>query len=430
MNALTPSSAIPLAYYLFAHVSLAAAMLMLLVDPGLPAGSFYQPRMVALVHLLTIPWLSGSILGSFYIVGPLALRVPMPAGRGDWIAFAAFVLGAPGMVAHFWINTYDGMAWSAGLVFSAIAWVAVRAWRGLPGSSAPWPVTLHVGLAFVNMLSAAILGIIIGLDRSRGFLGVSPLASMFAHAHLAAVGWAAMMVVGLSYRLIPMILPAAMPTGRWLAASAVLLEAGVVVLVVALLAESRFVWAGALLILAGLVSFVTQIRRTVRHRMPRPPALPRRDWSTWQAHVSFGWLLVAAGLGVTLSFGVPAEHRLTTMWIYGVAGLVGFLAQIVTGMQGRLVPLYAWYRAFAAGGSPPALAANALPSATFAGVIFACWTVGVPVLAWGLAAENPLGIRAAALALLAGITTGAGYLFYMLRRAIPRPSPRASIGPE
>ena len=77
----TPSSAIPLAYYALAHAGLALALLVLIADPGLPGGSFYHPRMVALVHLLTIPWLTGSILGSFYLVGPLALRIPMPAGK-------------------------------------------------------------------------------------------------------------------------------------------------------------------------------------------------------------------------------------------------------------------------------------------------------------------------------------------------------------
>lgn len=267
MKALTPSSAIPLAYYLFAHASLGTALLALAVDPALPSGSFYQPRIVAIVHLLTIAWLSGSILGSFYIVAPLALRVPMPGGKGDWIAFASFVAGTSGMVSHFWINTYDGMAWSATLVTAAIAWVGARGCRGLPQSSAPWPVTLHVALAFVNMLAAAALGILIGFDRSRGVLGLSPLAAMFAHAHLAAVGWAAMMVVGLSYRLIPMILPAAMPAGTSLAISAILIEAGLAVLVATLLTASSLTWTGALLIVAGLVSFVTHIRRTVAHRM-------------------------------------------------------------------------------------------------------------------------------------------------------------------
>lgn len=417
MRELAPSSAIPLAYYVFAHLGLGAALLVLVLDPSLPGASFYQPRMVALVHLLTIPWLTGSILGSFYIVAPLALRVPLPAGTGDWIAFGSFVVGTTGMIAHFWINTYDGMAWSAGLVFGAITWVAVRAWRGLPGSSAPWPVSLHVALAFVNILSAAVLGMLIGFDRSRGFLGVSPLAVMFAHAHLAAIGWAAMMVVGLSYRLIPMILPAAMPTGRSLAASAILIEAGLAALVFALLARPGVAWAGALLILAGLVSFVAHIRRTAARRLPRPPALPRRDWSTWQAHAAFVWLLVAAGLGTALALGVPDGHRLQVMWIYGTAGLVGFLAQIVTGMQGRVVPFYAWYRAFAAKGEPPERGANALPSAAFAGPIFAFWSLGVPLLAWGLPAGDHLAIRLAALCLLSGVILGGAYLGHMLRRA-------------
>ncbi|MEX1129838.1 MAG: hypothetical protein WEB50_14810 [Vicinamibacterales bacterium] len=414
---LTPSSALPIAYYAFAHAGLAAALGTLAVDPALPGGSFYQPRMVALVHLVTLAWLSGSILGSFYIVAPLALRLPMPVRRGDWVAFWSFVAGTIGMVSHFWINTYDGMAWSAGLVSGAFAWVAWRAWRGLPGSAAPWPVALHVALAFFNILSAAVLGILLGLDRTRSFLGVSPLALMFGHAHLAAVGWAAMMVVGLSYRLIPMILPAAMPTGRSLALSAVLIESGLTVLVAALLAGPAWVPLGAVLITGGLASFVVQIRLTLKRRLPRPPALPRRDWSTWQTHAALLWLVIATALGLALSIGVPAAWRLTVMWLYGIAGLVGFLAQIVVGMQGRLVPLYAWYRAMDARGGPPEIGANALPSAAFARPIFLMWTAAIPLLAWGLTFQTPWAIRGGAMLLAAAVTLSGSYIGRMLRRA-------------
>src|SRR5687767_12420821 len=112
--ALTPAPALPLAYFAVAHVSLAAALAVLVASPALPGGFFYHPRMIALVHLLTIGWISGSILGATYIVAPLALRVPMPAARPDWIAWLMFSGGAAGMVAHFWLGTYDGMAWSAG----------------------------------------------------------------------------------------------------------------------------------------------------------------------------------------------------------------------------------------------------------------------------------------------------------------------------
>ncbi|HEX7282731.1 MAG TPA: hypothetical protein VF239_11790 [Vicinamibacterales bacterium] len=424
-----PSSALPLAYYLAAYAGFGAALLVLFVDPALPGGSFYHSRFVALVHLLTLAWLSGSILGSLYIVGPLVLRLPMRAGKADWIAFGSFLLGTSGMVAHFWINTYDGMAWSAMLVAASIASVGARVIRGLRRARIPFGVRLHVGLAFFNVLAAAAFGMVIGFDRSRGFLTVSPLSMMFAHAHIAAVGWVAMLVIGLSYRLIPMMLPAAMPSGRSLAISAILIECGLAVLTVELITSTGGGWLGAVTIVAGLVSFVARVRWMLARRQPRPPALPPRDWSTWQIHMAFAWLLIAVVTGLVLT-GTPADQdRLTLMWVYGVAGLVGFLAQMVAGMQGRLVPIYAWYRAYAASGTAPSRAANALPSAPFARSILLCWAVAVPLLTWGLAFADRIAIRVGAASLLIGLAAGATYISYMLRRARAPTADEAAVDP-
>jgi hypothetical protein len=214
-----------------------------------------------------------------------------------------------------------------------------------------------------------------------------------------------------------MMLPAVMPSGRSLALSAVLIECGLAALVLALIAAPAYTPGGAALIVCGLGSFVVHIRLTLKRRLPRPPALPHRDWSTWQTHMALLWLLIAAVLGLVLSIGVVDEGRLPLMWMYGVAGLVGFLAQIVVGMQGRLVPLYAWYRALDARGTPPAVAANALPSASFARPIFLLWTAAVPLLAWGLAFEARLAIRTAAVLLLLALAAGLAYMRRMLRRA-------------
>jgi hypothetical protein len=406
---------------LVAYAGFGAALLVLVIDPSLSGGSFYHPRFVSLVHLLTLPWLTGSILGSLYIVGPLALRVPMPVDKLDWVAFGAFVFGASGMIAHFWINTYDGMAWSAAFVIGAITWVGAGLLSGLRGSKIPAGVRLHLRLAFVNILAAAAFGIVLGLDHSRGFLTVSPLATMFAHAHLAAVGFVTMLVIGLSYRLLPMMLPSEMPSGRSIALSAILIECGLVALAVQLMMDSEAIWLGALLIAAGLLCFLAHVRWMLMHRLPRPPALPARDWSTWQVRVALAWLLAATVIGVLLSMQASGEQRLPLMWIYGIAGLVGFLAQMVAGVQGRLVPLYAWYRANAAAGSAPPRAANALPSSGFARPIFLCWAAAVPTLAWGLSQAQQAAIRWGALLLLAGLGLGGAYLVFMLRRALPHP---------
>ena len=195
---LIPSSSLPAAYYFVAHAAFFAALVALAIDPAIPGPSFYHPRLIALVHLVTLGWISGSILGSFYIVGPLALRVPMPVGGGDWIVFAAFVAGTIQIADGFWTGRYDRVAWSAIAVTVPIAWVGLRALRGLRRSPVPAGISTHVILAFLNILAAAFAGWLLAWNRSRGFLDVSPLALVFAHAHLAVLGWGTMMVVGLA----------------------------------------------------------------------------------------------------------------------------------------------------------------------------------------------------------------------------------------
>jgi hypothetical protein len=375
--------------------------------------------MVAVVHLVTIGWISGSILGAFYIVAPLALGTPMPAGRADWIAWAGFVGGAIGMVTHFWMGEYVGMVWSAALVIGAIGWVGARAARPLWAAAVSWPVKLHVALAFANVTVAASIGALVAIGRTAAIGGASRVSTAFAHAHVAAIGWALMMVVGLAYRLLPMILPARPATGARLAASAVLIEAGLAGVVIGLVGPRRWLPAGGVLVAAGLGCFVRNVRQILASRLPRPPALPARDWSTYQVHGAFFWLAVATALGLALTIVPAGPRQITIAWIYGVAGLIGGLSQIVVGMQGRLLPMYAYYHAMAArDGAPPGRSAHALVSAPYARAIFLAWTAGVPWLAWGLAGQHTDSIRAASVVLTAGVVTGGLYLRRLMRSAL------------
>jgi hypothetical protein len=415
---LLPAAGLPLFYFGFAHLCLALGFSALLVNPTLPGSYFLHPRMVALVHLVTLGWISGSILGAFYIVAPLALRMPFRPGWRDRAACAAFVAGVSGMIAHFWLGEYHGMVWSAGLVTIAVLHVAIRAWAGLVRATVPWPVKLHVALAFANILAASVLGMAVGLDRVLGWFGWPPLPAAFGHAHLAAIGWAVMMVVGLSYRLIPMIVPASMPTGSSMAASAILIQTGLVVLVIALFAGSSWSAVGAALIVAGLASFVTRVRAIVARKLPRPAALPRPDWATWQTHVAFVWLIVAATLGLALSTPIGARWSSGIGWIYGCAGLVGFLAQVVVGIQGRLLPLHGWYRAYELRNmQPPERSAHTLASPRLARAILVAWTLGVPILCAGLAGRRPWLIASAGAILLGGVVLNAAQMLTIVSSA-------------
>lgn len=72
-----PPRLLPLLYLGFAHVALATAFAAVALDPRGVAGFFYHPRMLAIVHLVTPGWITASILGALYLVGPIALRTEL-----------------------------------------------------------------------------------------------------------------------------------------------------------------------------------------------------------------------------------------------------------------------------------------------------------------------------------------------------------------
>lgn len=419
-----PPRLLPVLYFGVAHIALALACLAVALDPRGVSGFFYHARMLGIVHLVTLGWITASILGSLYIVGPIALRMWIPATWLDYTAFALVFIGVAGMVTHFWIQEYGGMAWSAITVGAGIMTVGIRVAGRLRHASLPRAISAHIMLAFLNIGGAATLGVLIGFDKVYFFLPGFVLTNVFAHAHLAAIGWASMMVIGVAYRLLPMVLPAAMPKGPSLWISAVLLEAGIAGVFVTLLFRSSLVWVFALIVIAGFAAFLSHVVWMLRRPRPRPPGLRRPDPAVLHATASFAWLAVASGLGVWLTLAPPSSGMLRVAMAYGVFGLVGFLAQMVVGMEGRLLPIFAWYWAYAnTGYKGPVPSQHEMPWRNGQELVFVLWLFGVPALAGGLAFDAVPFVSAAAWCLLAATLLDAVSVARILRHAFLTPSP-------
>jgi len=407
MNQRLPARTLPLLYLGSAHVSLGLACLFAACWPRAVAGFFYHAWLLGLVHLVTLGWISFSILGAIYLVGPLALRMEMPARRTDYFAYALALIGLIGMVGHFWIQEYPGMAWSAATIATAIWYTTVRIVSQVRRSGIAAPVKVHIVLACVNFWIASSMGVLIAVDKVAHFLPGFMLANVFAHAHLAALGWAAMMIVGVGYRMLPMTFPSKMPTGRSIYASAALLEIGVLGLFVALLSQDGWAWLFGLTIVGGLGIFLAHVIWMVRHRVTKPAGAPRVDFGVLHAAVAGLWLLVAVALGTVLSVSPTSAQMLQLAAAYGVVGLIGFLAQMVVAMEARLLPMATWFWAYSASAyrvAPPS--PHLMRDRSLQALVFGGWTIGVPVLAAGMFMESPILVGAGAWTLFAGVCIG------------------------
>jgi hypothetical protein len=399
-----PPGVLPVLYLGTAHVSLALACLLVAWWPHAVAGFFYHSWMVAIVHLVTLGWITFSIFGAIYIAGPTTLGMRLPARFADYVAYAFALIGVVGMVAHFWIQEFGGMAWSAATLTLAIVYMAVRILVALRRASAPLAVKLHIALACVNFVAAAAVGVTLGFDKVRHFLPGFVLTNVIAHAHLAALGWATMMVIGVGYRLIPMVLWAKPPSGRGLFTTAALLETGVILLFHGLILRNVLAPAGGLLVVGGLASVAAQLGRLLGNRRSKPAGAPDVDFAACHAAAAGVCLAIATVLGLYVLFAPPSETSLRVAIAYGSFGLVGFLAQMVVAMEARLLPLFAWYGEFEANGlRGPVMSPQVMHNQLLQQIVFIGWVFGVPAVSVGLAAGAANLISAGACAMLTAV---------------------------
>lgn len=410
---------VPLLYLGFAHLCLVSACLALTLVPRTFVGFSYHPRMLAVVHLVTLGWITSSIVAALSMLGPLVLRLELVPRRADGAAFALYATGVVGMVVHFWIERPNGMAWSAGTALVGLAWALARPAVALWRAPAPRELKLHVGFALANLAGAATAGFLVAIHKNAPFLPGQILDLVYAHAHLAALGFATMMVFGLGYRLVPMLLPAATLRGPRIALTGWLLATGAWLLFLGFgLAQRAVLGAGALCAAGAVALFMGRLLWMLRNRRPAPPERPLPDWGVWHVAQALAYLALATALGLGLALAPPGLWKLRLAPVYGALGLLGFLAQMVLGVNARMLPVWVWMQAYGGrlwASSPPS--PWALPARRLQVATLALWSVGVPLLALGLGLERPALVAAAGAGLgVATLLDAAGGL-WILRRA-------------
>lgn len=91
-------------------------------------------------------------------------------------------------------------------------------------------------------------------------------------------------------------------------------------------------------------------------------------------------------------------------------------------MEGRLLPIFAWYWAYAnAGYQGPVPSPHEMAWRGGQELVFVLWLFGVPALAGGLAFDAVPFVRAAAWALLAAVLLDAAIVWRVLRHAFVTP---------
>lgn len=324
---------IPVDFFVIATIYLAAGML---AAPWLTPRLleyFYQPSILALVHTFTIGWITAAIMGVLYRYAPALAHRPLPYPRLLMPQLVLFVIGSSGMITHFALGAWSGV-WSAAIVLIAsvilfAANIIPCVWAEFGRGLAQTGITIAIGFLF----AAAVLGCLLALDKSVGFMDGNVIDNLAAHAHLAALGWVGITVCALSYRMLPAFAGTkaiAFDRRHW---QVYALGIAAILLAGALLRETKMTLIPAVLAAIALGVYAISIVAMISRRRPVP------GWTLPHAAAGIAWMMVAAAMGLTLTIiGIDGALGSRIAIGYGAAGLLGWFGNFIFGMSYHLFP--------------------------------------------------------------------------------------------
>jgi hypothetical protein len=376
----------------------AGALGLVWVAPELAIGAYPSPHVAGITHLFTLGWLTTMIFGALHQLLPVGLGAPMRSMRVGHLSFWCFAPGvglfAAGVATHTPMLHHSGMS----LAGTGIVLAAGNIAATLPRARQRHVDWAAIAIALCFLVSTLGVGVVLLHNLHTGFLAEARLRVLSAHLHVAIVGWALMMIVGVSHRLLPMFLLSHGANTVWTKRALVLLTTGVIALAAGLVANVSWLqWTGTLLLDAGVACYlwlVTSLfRRCIR---------PKLDVGMRYVAVALVFLGIAAVLGPTL-LAVGAAHRQLAT-VYLVVGLLGGIVLLVVGYFYKIAPMLAWtvrYGDRPSGGDWPSVAQTF--SARVAAVQLVVMTLGITLLAAGIAAGSVHVTRCGAVLFTAGV---------------------------
>jgi hypothetical protein len=345
--------------------------------------SFYDPDLLAFVHLNTLGMIAALLLGASYQLVPVVLQAPLASVRLGRLSFWCFLGGVAGLViglARTWLPALATGGTLLAVAFALYVGIVAATLRRAPRHDV---VAWHIATGLVSLTAGTSLGVTLALNKSLGFLAGRTLDLLAAHAVLMLGGWVAVMLAGVAYRLVGMFTLAEDRLWQKVAWIELVLTAGGAWLLAAgfLLNAPRTIGAvGSIALCAGLALFLAQLVQLYQHRRRRG----------FDVHIPFALTSAVCGVlasGLVAGGLIAGEPVASPIWV--AAGWLATAGLAETAIQGffyKIATFLVWLKRYApVAGRQRVPKLEELYGKRLAVAGWALWTlglVGAAVAAW------------------------------------------------
>lgn len=307
------------------------------------SGFHFQPKILAFTHIATLGWITMIIFGALFQLIPVVLEVKLYSEKLAEIQFWIFTLGIAGLVYSF-LNFGDREIIIVSAIMLNLA-MFIFAFNVIVKmiKVKKWNITgYYLAAAVFHLVVTAIAGLLLAINLAYPYIKTSHLNYLNLHVHIAFIGWVTMVVMGVSFKLIPMFTLShgySLKSGKlafWLinisllGISAVMHYENTTTLF--------YLFSG--LIAAGIYVFLYQMYLIFNKRIRKKFDIGIKFSAT--AYLMLGLVTI---LGCFLTV-VDYENITNLTLIYGYMIIFGYVSLLIVGQMYKIVPFLVWYHKY------------------------------------------------------------------------------------
>lgn len=334
-----PPILVPFRFFLTAPLfAVMAAVMLLWYGPTL-LDSRWLPPALALTHLMTLGFLGLVMIGAMFQMLPVVAGAPVSRPVEVSLAVYGFLLaGVTALAGGFLLASPGLMKLALGLLGCGFAVFVAAAGNSLKHAA----VSATAGsmrFAVIALTITVVLGLTLLSNYGWIWWLTNRIQLTTLHLSWGLLGWVGLLIIGVSYQVIPMFLltpPYPKRLTRWLTGG-----------LLGMLVVWSLVMGGGMETLAPIVGaliavgFALYAVTTLRLQRQRRRKLSDVTLLFWRAAMTA--LLLAASLWLIGQFVPALGNGQTYPFLLGVLFIAGFAVSAVNGMLYKIVPFLIWF---------------------------------------------------------------------------------------
>lgn len=294
------------------------------------------PHVLALVHLVTLGWLTMTIMGASLQLAPVIVVSPLRAAALLRWQYPVFACGVACLICGFWWWQTWLLVIGGTLIVLAVAhYVFVLGATFARATTRPLSV-MYLSASLVYLCLVVSLGLTLAWNFVAGFLNAPLEQLLLLHVTLGVVGWLSCTLIGVSYTLARLFALAHAHDDRWGRRIWFILNGSIVLLAVGeVLNWSPLTWGGGVLLILAAGLFALDFWRLLRTRQRK-----KLEVTQYHSFAATGYFVLVITGGVILllaGWGTPPVFT-----ALGLAALIGWLGQSIVGYLYKIVPFLVW----------------------------------------------------------------------------------------